>query len=192
MKKILLDVDGVVCFPGFLKAVNDFMGTNYKIDDFTEYFIDKVAIPKEFFNDFNDFLNKRNIYDDATILPNAIKTIEKLNALYDIYICSSCINPFDLQGSGRLFKDKYDFLINTLPFIKPQNYVFTNAKHLFKADIQIDDLITNFDNDIATRILFPSYHNKNISNEELKSKGIIRAGYDYKDGWNEVSKILIK
>lgn len=192
MKKILLDVDGVVCFPGFLNAVNEFMGTNYKLDDFKEYFIDKVAIPQEFFNDFNEFLNMRNIYDDAIVLPNAVETIEKLNRLYDIYICSSCINPFDLYGSGRLFKDKYEFLINTLPFIRPENYVFTSTKHIFKADIQIDDLLSNFDSDIGTKILFPSYHNKNISNEELKSKGIIRAGYNYENGWDEVSKILIK
>ena len=48
-KSILLDVDEVVCFPGFLKAANDFLGTDYKIDDFSDYYLDSVAIPKGIF-----------------------------------------------------------------------------------------------------------------------------------------------
>ena len=60
MKKILLDVDEVICFSGFLEAVNDFMSTNYEIDDFTDYYIDEVVIPKERFNEFNGFVNDRN------------------------------------------------------------------------------------------------------------------------------------
>ena len=188
---ILLDVDEVICFPGFLEAVNEFMKTNYMIDDFEVYYIDEVVVPKERFNEFNSFINQRNLYEKAHILPNAIDTIKRLNDLYNIYICSSCINPFDLNGSGRLFKDKYDFLINILPFIQPEHFIFTSTKHLFRADIQIDDRLQNLDNNIETKILFPSYHNKNITAEELKQKGVIRAGYDWKNGWNEVERILL-
>lgn len=46
-KKILLDIDEVFCFSGYLKLVNEFLGTNYKIDDFEDYYIDEVAIPTE-------------------------------------------------------------------------------------------------------------------------------------------------
>ena len=28
--------------------------------------------------------------------------------------------------------------------------------------------------------------------DELKQKGVIRAGYDWKNGWNEIEKILLK
>lgn len=190
-KSLLLDVDEVVTFSGFLEAVNDFLGTNYVIDDFTNYYIDEEAIPKERFSEFNEFINKRNMYQNPHILPNAIEVIEKLNELYNIYICSSCVNPLDIKGSGRLFADKYNFLINTLPFIKPERFIFTNAKHLFKADIQIDDRLPNLDSSIETRILFPSYHNKDILDEELKEKGVLRAGYDWRDGWKEVQRILL-
>ena len=191
-KSLLLDVDEVICFPGFLQAINDFLGTKYVIDDFTDYYIDEVAIPKERFPEFNKFLSQRNLYDDAIILPNAIEIIQELNEVYNAYICSSCINPFDINGSGRLFADKYNFLINTLPFIKPGNFIFTNAKHLFKDDIQIDDRLPNLENTIETRILFPSYHNKNILDDELNQKGILRAGYDWRNGWEEIKKILLK
>lgn len=191
-KTILLDVDEVICFPGFLHAINEFMETHYVIDDFHDYYMDEVAIPKEKFNEFNHFLSNKNLYENAVILPYAIETTKLLNDLYIIYICSSCINPFDISGSGRLYKDKYDFLIQTLPFIQPEHFIFTNAKHLFKADIQIDDRISNLSDNINTRILFPSYHNKQITDEELNRKEILRAGYDWRDGWKEISKILIE
>ena len=190
-KDILLDVDEVICFSGFLEAVNEFMNTNYVMDDFTEYYIDEVAVPKERFNEFNNYIRERNFYENAEILPNAIETIKILNDLYNIFICSSCVNPFDIEGSGKFFKNKYEFLRSILPFIKPEHIIFTSSKHLIKADIQIDDRLSNLDNNIETKILFPSYHNKDITNEELVQKGVIRAGYDWREGWNEVKKILI-
>ena len=190
-KRILLDVDEVICFSGFLEAVNEFLNTSYVIDDFKDYYIDEVAVPKERFDEFNEFLKGRNMYENAHILPGAIETIEKLNEEYDIYICSSCVNPFDIEGSARMFSDKYNFLIKYLPFIKPGNFIFTSAKHMFKADIQIDDRISNFDETIEIKILFPSYHNKDITDEELAAKGAIRAGDEWRTAWEEIEKILL-
>ncbi len=169
-KDLLLDIDEVFCFPGFLDAINDFLGSNYVIDDFSDYYIDEVAIPKERFDEFNKFLNKRNLYENAHILPYAKEILKELNKFYNIYPCSSCINPFNIIGSGRLFSDKYNFLIASIPFISPEHFIFTNAKHLFRADIQIDDRLSKLDEHIATRILFPSYHNKNIPDDELIKK----------------------
>lgn len=190
-KKLLLDVDEVICFAGFLVAVNEFMGTSYEIDDFTDYYIDEVAIPKERMDEFNKFLSGRNLYDDAILLPNAVEAIKKLCEVYDVYICSSCVNPFDIEGSGKIFMDKYNFLLKNLPFIKPENFIFTSSKHIFKADIQIDDRLPNLDDEIETKILFPSYHNKFVTDEELAKKGAVRAGTDWRDGWNEVLRILL-
>lgn len=190
-KTIILDVDEVICFGGFLDAVNDFLGTNYVIDDFTDYYIDEVAIPKERMAEFNEFIRNRDMYKDPHILPKAIETIKKLSEVYDIYILSSCVNPFDVEGSGNLFKTKYDFLRKLLPFINPKNFILTSAKHLFKADIQIDDVITNFSENVSMKILFPSYHNKLITTESLLEYGAIRAGYDWREGWENVEKILL-
>lgn len=188
MKKILLDVDEVICFSGFLEAVNDFMGTNYEIDDFTDYYIDEVVIPKERYDEFNNFVSERNLYASAHILPGAIETIKKLNEFYDIYICSSCVNDFNINGSGRIFADKYNFLINNLPFLNPKHFIFTSIKNMFKADIQIDDRLSNFDDEIETKILFPSYHNKDVIYENLK--GIYSAGDDWRTAWATIEKFL--
>ena len=96
------------------------------------------------------------------------------------------------KKSGYFYKYKFDFLVENFPFLNPKNFIFTNVKNIIKADIQIDDNIGNLNNDIEMRILFPSYHNKDITDEELNEKGIIRAGTDWRNGWNEVKKILLK
>ncbi len=192
LKDLLLDIDGVYCFPNFLDAINDFLGSDYVIDDFSDYYMDREAIPKERFNEFNNFLNNRNLYQNAQVLPYAKEVLKDLNLICNIYVCSSCINPFDITRSGKLFADKYNFLMSSMPFIKPEHFIFTNAKHLFRADIQIDDRLSNLNESIETKILFPSYHNKLIQDNELIKKGILRAGYDWKTGWLELAKILLE
>ena len=191
-KTILLDVDEVICFSGYLEAINEFLDTHYIIDDFTDYYIDVTAVPKDRFEAFHHFLGTRNLYQNAVILPDAVETIKKLNEVYEIYICSACVNPFNIQNSGKEFLNKYNFLIDFLPFLDPNHFIFTSATHLFNADIQIDDRLPNLDNDVKLKILFPSYHNKAISDEELKGKGVLRAGKDYKTGWKEIEKILLE
>ena len=86
----------------------------------------------------------------------------------------------------ELGSNKYDFLIKNFPFLDPMNFVFVGNKSILKSDIKIDDKIENLVNgDI--KILFTAYHNKNISDEELKNQGIIRA----KD-WLDIKKILLE
>ena len=189
-KILLLDVDEVIVFSGFLPLINAFLHTNYKIDDFTDYYIDDAAIPKERFEEFKTFKQGKSLYKNAEPLPHAIETIKKLNEVYDIYLCSDCIDPFDIEYSGEVFKDKFYLLRKILPFIPPK-FIFTGSKHLFKADIQIDDRINNLNEDVKTKILFPSYHNKDITEKELQEKNILRAGYNWQEGWKETEKILL-
>lgn len=191
-KVLLLDVDEVIVFSGFLEAVNEFMNTSYEIDDFTNYYIDEVVIPKEKMPEFNNFLRNRNMYEKPSLLPNAVEVIKKLNEKYDIYLLSSCVNFLDIEGSGRCFSDKYDFLVKTLPFINPGHIILTSAKHLFKADVQIDDRVNNLEYDIPLKILFPSYHNKDVTDEELKEKNIIRIGTNWRTAWLDIEKFLLK
>ena len=191
-KSILLDVDEVICFAGYLDAANKFMNTNYKIEDINTYYIEDAIIPKDKLEEYNEFISNINFYENPYILPDAIGVIKKLNEYYDIYICSACVMHINIKDSGKQFKDKYDFLIKALPFLNAENFIFTNAKHLIKADIQIDDKLSNLEGDISIKILFPSYHNKNISKEELDKKNIIKAGNDWKTAWSEIEKILLK
>lgn len=190
-KKVLLDIDEVVVFSGFLNALNEFLGTNYQIDDFTTYYLEEEVLPPEFSEDFNEFVSAQNLYETPDFLPGAIDSLLRLCEYYDFYVCSSCVNPVDIANSGRIFKDKYELLIRHLPFLDPRKFIFTSTKNMFKADIQIDDRVQNMDPEIPTKILFPSYHNKDITDEELKEKGIDRAGYEWRTGWEELERMLM-
>ena len=192
MKKILLDIDEVVCFSGFLTVLNKYLKADYQIDQFTTYYLEEEVLAEDEREAFYDFLNKQNLYEEPDFLPGAIETLERLNEHFDIYVCSSCVNPEDLENSGRIFQDKYNFLRKYLPFLNPKKYIFTSTKNMFKADIQIDDRIQNLDSDIETKILFPSYHNHDITDEELKEKGILRAGTEWRNAWQETEKILME
>jgi 5'(3')-deoxyribonucleotidase len=190
-KKILLDIDEVVCFSGFLQVLNRFLNANYHIDQFTTYYLEEEVLTDDQKPKFMEYLSTQNLYEVPDFLPGAIETLERLNEYFDIYVCSSCVNPEDLNSSGRIFQDKYNFLIKYLPFLDPRKFIFTSTKNIFKADIQIDDRIQNLDSDIETKILSPSYHNKNITDEELKEKGILRAGTEWRNAWEEAEKILM-
>jgi len=186
-KKILIDVDEVICDSGFLYLVNKFLNTNYKIDDFTEYYIDDYVLKDDETKEkFYQYYLQHNSYDYATLLPNAYEVIEKLNCKYDVYICSACVMFCLINNSGKFFMDKYDWLIKTFPFLNPNNFILTNSKNIIKADIQIDDRLSNLEGDISIKLLFDSYHNKNISDSELQSKNIIRV-----NNWKEIDKLLL-
>ena len=190
-KKILLDIDEVVCFSGFLQVLNRFLNANYHIDQFTTYYLEEEVLTDDQKPKFMEYLSTQNLYEVPDFLPGAITTLERLTEYFYIYVCSSCVSPEDLNSSGRIFQDKYNFLIKYLPFLDPRKFIFTSTKNIFKADIQIDDRIQNLDSDIETKILFPSYHNKNITDEELKEKGILRAGTEWRNAWEEAEKILM-
>lgn len=194
MKKesILLDIDEVVCFSGYLELVNEFLNTNYSIDDFKNYYIDEEAIGSERMDEFNEFIKGRNHYENPIFLPNAVRVLKKLSKYYDIYPLSACISAFDLENSGKFFKDKFDFLYNTFTQeeIPAKNYIFTSSKELVHGDIQIDDLLSNLSNNVSLRILFPSYHNKDMSVEDALKLDVIKAGDEWEKGWINVEKIL--
>lgn len=191
-KDLLLDIDDVVCFAGFLPAINEFLGTNYKIDDFTVYYIEEAVIPREQAQEFNEFLHRKNLYEDAVLLPGAVETLKLAQEIYNVYPTSACVDPFNIKRSGEWFKNKFDYLYTVLPFIDPNQYILTSSKHMLKADVQIDDRLSNLGDNVETKILFPSYHNKDITMEELNNKHVLRAGYDWREGWEQVGHILLE
>ena len=192
MKKVLLlDVDEVICFSGYIDALNDYLKTDYDIDYFKSYLVvEDIFTDEQEKKEFLNFVAKRNLYEKPRMLPNAVKVIEKLSKKYNIYICSAYANEMNKTFCGEQLRDKYYFLLKTLPFIDPTHYIFASDKLMFNADIRIDDRIGNLGN-AKINILFPSYHNTDIPDKILEEKNIIRAGKDYKNGWDEIEKILL-
>lgn len=185
--KLLIDVDEVICHPGLLPAMNRFMGTDYKIWDFTTYYIDDILGDDDNKQRFYDTLQDMDLYEEVEFLPGAIESIKELNEHFDIYICSSCAMFCCLDRSARFFADKYNFLIKYFPFLNPEHFILTGVKNLFKADIQIDDKAGHLKGDITHKLMMTAYHNREMKKEELDALGIIRV-----DSWEDIKEYLYK
>ena len=186
-KKILIDVDDCLCENNFIDEINKFLGTKYKINDFTEFYMDYVIGSEEKKKEFYNQVKDKNLYENAKILPNAVSVLKKLNEVYDIYICSSCVWRGMERDSGIFFKQKFDFLSQHFPFLDPNKFIFTSTKNILTADIQIDDRIENLLGKTKVKIMFTAFHNKKIDDKELKKLRIVRA-----NNWKQIGEMLLK
>lgn len=185
MKKILIDIDDTILVDCYLEVVNHYLNTNYTYDDIENYWVDDI-VPEEKQKEYLDyFYNHIDIYDYGHTQENVIEVIEQLNQYYDVLICSAYIDHRDLKNCSKILVCKHKWLIKNLPFIKPENFIFTNRKDVIPTDIKIDDKIENLQT-CDTKLLITAYHNKNITENELKEKNIIRV-----NNWKEIAEILL-
>lgn len=185
MKKIMIDMDDVICGGGFLKLVNEFLGTNYTEKDLKTYYIQDV-IPKEKMEEWKKFFQDKNVYDYTNILPNAYEVMEKLSQKYELYIVTAYIFRDCPEKSADLLKYKFNYLIKEFPFIKPEQYIFASNKEIVQCDIKIDDKPSNLSGNAEIKLMFDAYHNREISDEELAKDGITRV-----NGWKHIEEILL-
>lgn len=185
MKRLLIDMDDVICENGFIRMVNDFLGTNYKAEDANSYFVNDL-IPDDKFEEWVKFFEEKNVYDYVNIVKDAPEVIEKLNKFYDIYIITAYIFRDKPEISGNQLKNKFDYLSKKLPFIDPKKFIFLSDKELVDADIRIDDSVDKLKGKAEMKLLFTAYHNKNIADDELKEKKLTRV-----NSWKEIEKILL-
>lgn len=183
MKSIMIDMDDVIVEGGLLHLINEYSGTNYVESDFKDFYMQDIVPDK---NEFFNFFITKNQYDYVHFLPDAYEVIEKLNKHYKIYIVTSYIFREIVEESGFILTQKYNYLIKNLPFLDPNNFVFTSAKSIINCDIKIDDRPSNLNN-AEKKLLFTAYHNQTISDQELKSQDIMRV-----NDWKEVEKLLLK
>lgn len=184
MKKLIVDLDDVICGQGFMNIINQYLNTDYKEEEVKGYYLQDL-IDKDKLDDFYRFFFDSNMYNYVVIFPNATRVIEKLNKKYELYICSSFVVPGIGSELGMLLKHKYEWLHTNFPFIKPNQLIFMSSKHLIDADIRIDDRLSNLEGPGSLKILYTSYHNRNITDKELKQLNIIRV-----NGWLEIEKLL--
>lgn len=184
MKKILIDIDEVICYTSFIDRINEFKNTNYKLEDFKNYYIDDILEEDER-EKFYDFYLAHDVYANVQMVDKSVESIKKLSEKYEIYLYSACVMFNRERQSGKLFADKYNFIMRELPFIKPANIIFTNTKNMFVGDIQIDDKLKNLIGPTKTKLLFTAYHNKELTDEELEKNNVIRV-----NNWDEVLEFL--
>lgn len=185
-KKIMIDLDQTICDGGYLDIVNEYLKTDYKSGDIDTYYYEDL-IPEDKLDKYPDFFYSHDVYDYVWFLEDAYNVLERLNDKYEIFICSSYVNDnCDVYRSYIHLGNKFKFLFKKLPFLDSHNYIFTSRKDIIDCDIKIDDNLSNLEGTGNVKLLFDSYHNRNISDEELEIKNIKRVS-----SWKEIEDILL-
>ncbi len=181
-KTIMVDMDDVIVKGGFLYLINNFLGTNYTENDFTDFYMqDSIPNKDEFFKYFLE----NNLYDHCEMLPDAYDVLKELNEHYDVFIGTSYIYKEIPNESGKILLQKYDYLLKHLPFINPYKYIFISNKNILKFDIKIDDKLDNLEGS-DRKLLFSAYHNLNINDNDLGIQGIERV-----NDWQDIKDKLL-
>lgn len=183
-KRIMIDMDDVIYEGWFLNLMNDYLGTTYKEEDFPGYYMQDI-IPKEKQEDFFNWMLTNDIYDYGNLLPNVYETLKKLNDKYNLCIGTAyIIKELPMESGKILLSQKYERLLSVFDFLTPKQIILVNDKSFINAHIKVDDLVSNLEG-AEIKLLFSSYHNKDITDLELKEKGIIRVS-----SWLEVEEML--
>lgn len=189
MKTLVCDFDDVICNNDIINIVNDYLKTNYTFEDIGEgYDMSTIIDDEQKRREIFQHVVKSNFYENATLKPDAYRVLENLqqNHDYQVVICSACL----VDGYEELCRDvyfnKYNFIYQNLPFIKPCNIVFTNSKGVMKGDCMIDDRMSNLEGKFKTKLLFDCWYNRKFSDEELNAKGVKRV-----HDWKEIEQILL-
>lgn len=184
-KTIMIDMDNVICEGGYLHLVNAFLNTHYSEEDLHGYFAESL-VPEEMREAYEEYFHKHNVYDYAMEIRDAVSIIEKLSKQYQVYICTAYYGHIQPEKLGYLLLYKFNWLTEHFPFLDARNFIMTNNKQILDVDIKIDDTLENLEGHGSIKLLFDSYHNRNISKEELEKKNVIRV-----KNWLEIKDILL-
>ena len=166
----LTDLDDVICKGGYLALLNKFLGTNYvESDFFNQYYLEDILETEEEKAELRRYWIKENVYEYSVLIEGAYESLEMLNEEFDIYICSSTHFPgVESRLLSKIYGQKFDFITENLPFIKPENIIFSCNKSLFndRVLVQLDDKVSNLDSDATMKLLFYAGHNKDFFTKE--------------------------
>ena len=176
-QRMVFDLDDVIVVPNILKIANEVAGTNKTFEDIKTYYMeDTFDFTDEQRELFYDKLVSDNIYENAKINEELCSVIKEFSESYDIFIASDSVIYRREKQSAKLFFDKYNFIVRNLPYINSRNIVLCGDKSIVSAKWFIDDKLSNLEQNenIQNKLLFPAYHNKSLSDEELIRKNIVR------------------
>lgn len=181
-KRLMVDMDDVICTKGFLRLINKFLCTDYTYDDFKGFYMQDIIPNKDEF--FKWFINQ-NIYEHCELIPDCYEVLKELNEKYELYIATDYVYPEIANRCGYIVEQKFNYLQKELPFINARQYIFLANKNVLNMDIKIDDKITNLEG-AGIKLLFSAFHNTDISDSELQSMGIERM-----NSWNDIRDRLL-
>ena len=186
MKKLMIDLDETICTGGYLQAVNEYLKTNYKEEDIDSYYVEDVMDDEEKERFLDYFYKNVNIYKTIALIPDSLRVIEKLAKHYDLYIATAFVDKRRVKESGIMAMQKYQWILENMPYIDPRKIILTGSKNLVMCDVKIDDKVSNLKGFGELKLLLDQPHNQKYSYEELEKRRIRRV-YN----WNQIYSILM-
>ena len=181
-KKIMVDMDGVICNDNFMEYVEHFLNKKFDIERERIYFRQQLISGKE--SEFKSIYENENLYEGIEIYPKCYEVLERLSQKYEIYIVTAYIWQKNIINPSQNLKNKFSFLSEKLPFLNPKNFIFINDKRLLDFDFRIDDRVSGFKEN-SVNILFSNFCNKNIENDDMRKYKINRV-----NNWEDIEKFF--
>jgi len=156
-KSIAIDMDQVLAnfYKKLTVVFNEAFETSYTEAEFLQ--TTQRDLSPEQGEKFFALLNEPNFFRDLEVLdPDAIEVVRELNEHYDVYIATAAM---DVPGS---FNAKYDWLLEHLPFLDTQNFVFCGNKAVIHTDYLIDDSPRQLHAFKGTGILYTMPYNVHV------------------------------
>lgn len=187
MKKVLvIDIDDVLVDSYMFIMLNKFLGTNYKEEDFSNYYLeDAIKDPKKL-DEYYQFIFTQDMYKEIPIKEGVQEVLPKLNKKYDLLLCTDFLIPNYEWQADKEFISKFNMLRERFSYLNPKQFIFMRRKQLLHADIMIDDKSTNFGKHIGQKLMLTAYHNKGLDDKTLSKQGIKRV-----NSWYEIAKLLL-
>ena len=66
MKTLMIDMDNVITDSIFLDLINEFLGTNYKLLDLKNYYLQELISDRK--EEFWEYVKDKNFYEGASLL----------------------------------------------------------------------------------------------------------------------------
>ena len=89
MKKVLvIDIDDVLVDSYMFIMLNKFLGTNYKEEDFSDYYLeDAIKDPKKL-DEYYNFIFTQDMYKNIPIKEGVQEVLPRLNEKYYLLLCT--------------------------------------------------------------------------------------------------------
>lgn len=148
-KRILLDMDGVMA-DVYQNLINlEYRNSGRRIS-YRDLEGNNVLT---YFPNLSEMLHQKGFFRNLPLMAGAQEGTEYLNNKYDLYIVTAAVKLPDSMI------EKYEWLQENFPYIRPQQMVFCGSKIPVCGDIMIDDHPKNLYPFCGERILFTQPNN---------------------------------
>ena len=176
---ICVDVDDTICNlqEVVVNLFNERYGSNYKLNDFTEFDIMNV-FPTQDAIVMRDIYGESGLYDRVKPMPGAKEVLEKLiNLGHQVYLVTAAI--------PKTYGEKVAFIKRFFPYIDESHIICMKHKWLLKCDLMIED-------NLQTLLEKPHYHRVLFNRPWNQYDKDWVYGVHRCNNWNEILEVVNK